>query len=233
MERQPEAELMDDLEQALAYDSADFEEPHSQVLTLFTEKFPGLELSGPVLDIGCGPGDVSCRFVRRFAGIELIGIDGAAAMLALAERRRVAEPAISQRLTYVNCLLPGSPIPVHPYQAIISSSFLHHLHRPEVLWQTVAQLAQPGCLIYMVDLMRPPDEATAQQLVDRYAAGEPAILRRDFHHSLLAAFTVAEVRQQLRAAGLQLQVEPCSDRHLVVWGRYETQPDSPYRLRID
>jgi trans-aconitate methyltransferase len=219
MERRPEAELMDEMAQAEAYAGADFEEPHSKVLTLFTDKFSGLELAGPVLDIGCGPGDVSCRFVRRFAGIELIGVDGSAAMLALAERRRGTEMAIAQRLTFVNCVLPSTSIPDHPYRAIISTSFLHHLHHPEVLWHTVTQLARPGCVIFVVDLMRPPNEIAAQRLVDQYTVGEPAILRRDFHHSLLAAFTVHEVRQQLKSAGLALRVEPCSDRHLVAWGR--------------
>jgi len=42
----------------------------------------------------------------------------------------------------------------------------------------------------------------------------------DFYRSLLAAFTPAEVRAQLRAAGLEeLAVEVISDRHLFVSGR--------------
>ena len=220
MQRRPEPELMEEMEQALAYAGADFAEPHNRVVSLFTEKFPGLELTGTVLDIGCGPGDVSARFVRRFPGIRLVGLDGSAAMLTLAERNRAAETAIAERITYLHCVLPHSPIPDLAYQAMVSNSLLHHLHQPEVLWQAVEQLARPGCLIFMVDLRRPADEAEALRLVERYAAGEPAILRRDYYHSLLAAFTVDEVRQQLQEAGLPgLQVEACSDRHLVVWGR--------------
>jgi hypothetical protein len=41
-------------------------------------------------------------------------------------------------------------------------------------------------------------------------------LRRDFYNSLLAAFTVEEVR--LQTADLNLTVEEISDRHLFVYG---------------
>jgi len=45
------------------------------------------------------------------------------------------------------------------------------------------------------------------------------VLRRDFHASLCAAFSPAEVEAQLRAAGLAgLRVNVASDRHLTVTG---------------
>ena len=62
----------------------------------------------------------------------------------------------------------------------------------------------------MMDLLRP---------VSPEAADAPPILRRDFRHSPLAAYRPAEVRTQLRAAGLgRVEVEAVSDRHLLVWG---------------
>ena len=44
------------------------------------------------------------------------------------------------------------------------------------------------------------------------------ILKHDFGASLHAAFTVSEVQDQLQTAGLALDVEAVSDRHLVVSG---------------
>jgi hypothetical protein len=71
-----------------------------------------------------------------------------------------------------------------------------------------------------MDLARPESEAEAQDLVDRYAEGAPDILREDFYNSLLAAYTMDEIRAQLRDAGLNsLEVAPASDRHWVVSGR--------------
>ena len=51
------------------------------------------------------------------------------------------------------------------------------------------------------------------------AAGAPAILRRDFYHSLLAAFTEDEVTTQLARMNLtRLLIDVIDDRHWVVGG---------------
>lgn len=50
MVRIPEPELMNEREQAEAYAGADFEEPHSQVMRLFDIAFPGIEVTGTILD---------------------------------------------------------------------------------------------------------------------------------------------------------------------------------------
>ena len=59
----------------------------------------------------------------------------------------------------------------------------------------------------------------AQQFVELYAEGEAEVLRQDFYHSLLAAYSAEEVEQQLVIAGLSgLEVSIVSDRHLTVSG---------------
>ena len=82
MERTPEPELMNDAEQAAAYAFADFEEPHSRFIELFRETFPAEVVAGAVLDLGCGPGDITIRFVHAFPECVVHGVDGAVAMLA-------------------------------------------------------------------------------------------------------------------------------------------------------
>jgi 2-polyprenyl-3-methyl-5-hydroxy-6-metoxy-1,4-benzoquinol methylase len=101
----------------------------------------------------------------------------------------------------------------------VSNSLLHHLHDPAVLWSSLRQLAVPGALVVVRDLRRPADGAALRALVARHGAGAPAVLRRDFAHSLRAAFRPEEVRQQLAAAGLErLEVRPWQDRYLDIWG---------------
>jgi SAM-dependent methyltransferase len=219
MQRIPEPELMDDPQQAAAYAAADFAEAHSRIVAAFEQFFPQDEVAGPVLDLGCGPGDIGFRFAARFPGCEIIGVDGAAAMLALAQQRKAADPALGPRVSFVEGLLPAAPIPEQAYAAIISNSLLHHLHDPAALWETVAQHAVRGTRVFIADLFRPQSTALARDLVDRYAAGEPELLRRDFYHSLCAAFEPAEIAAQLEAAGLQeLAVDILTDRHMVVHG---------------
>ena len=80
MDRIPEPELMDDPAQALAYARADFSEPHEAFVGYFQERFPQWR-PRRVLDLGCGPADVTIRFARAYPECEIVGVDGAEAML--------------------------------------------------------------------------------------------------------------------------------------------------------
>jgi hypothetical protein len=82
----------------------------------------------------------------------------------------------------------------------------------------VRKAARPGTKVFIMDLMRPASATLVDDFVERYCGNEPAILKHDFGASLRAAFTVDEVREQLRVAGLALDVEAVSDRHLIVHG---------------
>ena len=219
MQRVVEPELMDDQTQAEAYAGADFEEAHARIVQAFDINFPGVELEGTILDLGCGPGDIAFRFAARFPNCSVIGVDGSGAMISLANERRAYETLLRDRVTFIEGFIPGAPIPQGPYSAIVSNSLLHHLHHPEVLWQTVSRYASPGTKIFIVDLFRPMSEEDARQIVDEYSANEPEVLRRDFYNSLLAAFEPKEIRQQLAEAGLtDLQVKEISDRHVLIFG---------------
>jgi len=181
--------------------------------------FPRIEVSGAVLDLGCGPGDIGFRFAARYPDCEIFGVDGAAAMIALARQRKAADAAVGHRVNFIEGMLPGAPIPGLAYAAIISNSLLHHLHDPAVLWDVVTRHAGSGTHIFIADLYRPQSLNEARRLVDAYAADEPGVLRRDFYHSLCAAFEPGEIEMQLADAGLhELSVDVVSDRHLVVHG---------------
>jgi SAM-dependent methyltransferase len=213
--RTPEPELMDDAAQALAYANADFATPHEAFVDRFVVRFG--HVSGICLDIGCGPADVVVRLARRCPHLVIDGIDGAEAMLALG-RERIARERMQNRVRLYRAFLPGDPLPRTAVDVISSNSILHHLHEPQALWTTVRKAARPGTKVFIMDLMRPASATLVDHFVEHYCGNEPAILKHDFGASLHAAFTVSEVRDQLQAAGLALDVEAVSDRHLVVSG---------------
>jgi SAM-dependent methyltransferase len=218
--RIPEPELMDEAAQAKAYAEADFAAPHERCVDLFAASWPAARggVAGVALDLGCGPADVVVRMARRFPSLVVDGVDGAEAMLALG-RARVQAAGLGNRVRLYRAFLPDDPLPRTSYDVVTSNSILHHLHDPQVLWRTLWRCAAPGAHVFVMDLMRPSTTEAAAALVERYAAGEPDILRRDFHASLLAAFTPDEVRAQLAAAGLgRLVVDVVSDRHLTISG---------------
>ena len=216
--RRPEPELMLEPEQARAYAEADFAAPHEGFVDAFAAAFPE-PVSGPVLDLGCGPGDVSLRFAARYPDCEVDGLDGAPAMLAAGDALLAGHPAAARVHLAEGCL-PAARGPRAPYATIISNSLLHHLHDPMVLWQAIRHDAAPGARVFVMDLRRPDSEAAVQALVAEHAADAPPVLRRDFEHSLHAAFTPEEARAQLAAAGLDgFTVTVTSDRHMTIHGR--------------
>jgi SAM-dependent methyltransferase len=216
MDRIPEPELMDDLEQARAYADADFSEPHQAFVRHFQDRFPGFA-RGQVLDLGCGPADVTMRFARAYPEVSVTGVDGAEAMLALG-RDLLARHDLADRVTLVRACLPA-PLE-RRYDAVISNSLLHHLADPVVLWEAIGQAARSGAPVLVMDLLRPHSIEAAEHLAATYAGDAPAVLRKDFFNSLLAAYQPDEIAAQLRAARLaHLKIEQVSDRHVVVWGR--------------
>jgi ubiquinone/menaquinone biosynthesis C-methylase UbiE len=218
MDRIPEPELMDDPAQALAYARADFEQPHSQFITQFRACFPDWRGHGHVLDLGCGPGDICQRFARAFPNTHIHGIDAAPAMLHIG-REDLRAAQLDDRVELIKGYLPGALLPREHYDAVISNSLLHHLHDPQALWKSILRHAVSGAPVFVMDLRRPASRDEATALVESYAAGEPEVLRTDFHNSLLAAYRLDEIAVQLHLAEIDwLHVEALGDRHLIAYG---------------
>lgn len=220
MERVPEPEeLMNDIEQALAYARADFSEANQLFISLLEDIADDTGLQGALLDLGCGPANIPLELARRHANLRIDALDGAAAMLDLARQHLDEDDAIASRIRLMCEYLPCPALQHGSYQSVVSNSLLHHLADPGVLWQTVRECAAPGAHVVVMDLMRPTSALAVDSLVETYTLDEPDVLRRDFRNSLFAAYTLEEVAKQLDDAGLDsLQLAAVSDRHLAVTG---------------
>ena len=223
MQRIPEPELMDEVGQVLAYAQADFAASDAAMVERLAQ-LCGEDPGTTLVDLGCGPGNISLLLADRWPAAKVLGLDGAPRMLAVAlERLAGASPDLAARLRFKQALLPlaaAGELEAR-FSAVVSNSLLHHLHDPAALWQTVIQLGAHGAFVYVQDLRRPDNGEAVEGLVAAEMASAPEVLRRDYRASLHAAFTVVEVEQQLEQAGLaaQLQVAPRQERYLEVWGR--------------
>ncbi len=216
MPRVLEPELMDDPAQAVAYAGADFAEENQGFVERFKEYFPEFS-QGRILDLGCGPADIPIRFARLYPACQVVGVDASAPMIRLGEQA-VQQAGLSDRIT-LRCERFDAVLGARIVDAAISNSLLHHLPNPLLFWNKLRQLVKPGSPVLVMDLLRPDSAEEAQAIVDQYAADEPAILRRDFYNSLLAAFTEDEVTTQLARMNLtRLLIDIPDDRHWVVGG---------------
>ena len=216
MKRIVEPELMEDETQVKAYSEADFEQGHSKIIQLLDEVFGGIDISGNILDLGCGSGDITFRIADRFPNTRITAVDGSKAMLHFADKK-ATEIGVRDRVNFIQSMIPDFAIPKQGYDLIISTSFLHHLHYPDILWQTIKEHSRPGTKVFIADLIRPENKNTANGIVNEFAKNEPEVLKEDFYNSLLAAFTPDEVKDQLNKANLN-QLSIYVDRYIIVYG---------------
>ena len=215
MDRILEPEIMDGAAEADAYARADFADSNQWYADHFTAEFPGHLRQ--IVDLGCGPADVTVRVAHIAQHAHIVAVDGSAAMLEFASKA-LHGARLAGRVELHLGRLPGLSLPEHHFDAVLSKDMLHHLPDPQALWSEVRRLGRPGAAVYVMDLMRPDSPLEAREIVERVASREHPLLKEDFYNSLCAAFTVAEVRGQLGAAGLPLTVEAVTDRHMRVKG---------------
>jgi SAM-dependent methyltransferase len=218
MDRVTEPELMVDDDQAVAYSEAKFGEAHQAAVNRFGEVFPDFS-SGRILDIACGPADITVRFARAYPEARLVGLEGSPPMLALG-RQRVAEAGLDARVGFAHMVLPDPDLTqLGTFDAVVCTNSLHHFHDPGVMWEAMRATARSGAYLFVQDLYRPASPERAEAIVDESAGSEPEVLRRDFYNSLCAAFTPSEIEAQLAAAGLPgFTVGVVTDRHLAAYG---------------
>lgn len=91
MNRVLEPELMQDLLQVQAYAEADFSESENSLIKRIEEildlESKQLGSKSLIVDLGCGPGNITERLSTRWPFSKILGIDGSEAMLAVARPR--------------------------------------------------------------------------------------------------------------------------------------------------
>jgi len=208
---------MTDDAQALAYARADFEQVNQGFVDRFRASFPK-GVGGTLVDLGCGPGDIPVRFARALPGYAITAVDGSEPMVILAQQAARAA-GVEDRVRVLCARLPMLPLPLQSFDAVVSNSLVHHIPDPFLFWNEVVRLGKPGATVLIMDLFRPESPERAHEIVEQYAADQAPLVKQDFFNSLCAAFTLREVRSQIRSRGLGgLVCELASDRHWVVWG---------------
>lgn len=206
---------MDGEAEAGAYARADFADSNQWYADHLAAEFPGHLRE--IVDLGCGPADVTLRVARAAPQARIVAVDGSGPMLDHA-RIAVTAAKLSGRITLHLGRIPGLPLAEHRFDAVLSKDMLHHLPDPHALWSEVRRLARPGAAVYVMDLIRPDSPLAAKEIVERVAAHEPPVLKQDFYNSLCAAFTPEEARNQLRSAELPLSVVQATERHMLIKG---------------
>lgn len=220
LERILEPEVMDGLEEALAYDRMD----HSEVNRLFVEHLQAwweanpsplssLKEDSPILDVGCGTGLIPIEAARQLPGVKITGVDLAESMLAIG-REHLRKTGLIDRVELIHCDAKKLPFQDETFFAVVSNSIIHHIPAPLACLREMVRVCKKGGTLFVRDLFRPESMDELNRLVSLHAANADAQQRHLFAASLHAALTLAEIRQGVAELGFDPQsVMQTSDRH--------------------
>lgn len=210
LERVLEPEVMDAAHDALDYDSMD----HATVNHVFADDFLSAHPdTSEILDLGTGTARIPIEICRRDRRAHVLGIDLAASMLDLAQANVVLE-GLTDRIRLELVDAKSLPYADHRFTAVISNSIVHHIPEPRHVLTEMVRVSRPGALLFVRDLMRPPDRETLEHLVEVYATGANDRQRQLFADSLAAALSIEEIRALAVDLGFNRQaVAASSDRH--------------------
>ncbi|MEU6058468.1 class I SAM-dependent methyltransferase [Streptomyces sp. NPDC047097] len=101
-----------------------------------------------VLDVGSGPGVLSCLLAEVFPYAEVVAVDGTPELLAAAERRATAQGA---RVTTLHADLPGELPALGEADLLWAANSLHHLGDQRAALAGFAERLRPGGLLAIVE----------------------------------------------------------------------------------
>jgi len=210
LQRVLEPEVMDSAEEAHDYDAMD----HATVNRVFVDDFLLLwDGRGSLLDVGTGTAQIPIELCRRLAQTKVVAIDLAEHMLAVG-RENVRRAGLEDRIGLQLCDAKRMPFKDGMFGGVISNSIVHHIPEPRLVLAEMVRVVVPAGILFVRDLLRPPDPTTLTALVDQYAAGANDHQRKMFADSLHAALTLAEVRALVAGLGFDAStVRQTSDRH--------------------
>ncbi|NSC22217.1 class I SAM-dependent methyltransferase [Streptomyces albus subsp. chlorinus] len=105
---------------------------------------------GRVLDIGSGPGVVSCLLAQRFPEAEVVAVDQAPGLLERT-RRRAAAHGLSDRVATRRADLPEEMDGLERAELIWTSHAVHHLGDQQAALDALAGRLRPGGLLAVAE----------------------------------------------------------------------------------
>lgn len=210
MQRVLEPEVMDTWEEAVDYDAMDFVEVNTAFAQRAIELGP---LAAKVLDAGTGTARIPVLLCQMKSQWRVWGVDLAQNMLQIGYQH-VEQTGLQNQIVLEVVDAKQLPYENGHFEMVISNSLVHHLPDPLPFFQELKRVLQPNGAILIRDLIRPPDRATMNRLVESIGTEYNEHQKKLFRDSLQAALTLDEVNQLISQVGLQgVRVYQSSDRH--------------------
>ena len=230
MNREPEPELMNKKSQVKAYCAADFSLGENNLIKFISNylKINNINLSRNdlIVDLGCGPGNISEKLSERWPEVNVLGIDGSQEMIREAESRVFKSKIIDKyrNLNYVCSdireIYSHEIFSKKEITLLVSNSFIHHIIDLDHFFKFIINLSNKETINFHKDLIRPKDEQMALKLKDKCSQKFSSILTNDYYASLKASYRKNEVQEKILELNLNsMNVIEETKEYLIVYGK--------------
>jgi SAM-dependent methyltransferase len=122
-----------------------------------------------LLDVGCGPGTITCDLARAVAPGRVVGVDAAPAVVAEARARAVDVPGVVFEVADLFAL----PYPDDAFDVVHAHQVLQHVADPVAALVELRRVCRPGGLVAVRDSDYPaftyaPAEPALDRAIDAY-----------------------------------------------------------------
>ena len=230
MERTVEPELMEREDQVISYAKADFSEGENNLINQINHYLIKnniyLNEKDLIVDLGCGPGNISEKLSIKWPKTNVVGIDGSQEMIRMAElnKKNSSNRRRFKNLRYI-CAdiksLKSSEISFEKnISLLVSNSLIHHITYLDDFFNCIERLSSDLTINFHKDLKRPNDEKTALYLKEKCGEIYNMVLTNDYYASLKASYTSKELKDFIFENKLSsLEVFEEGDKYLVIYGK--------------
>jgi ubiquinone/menaquinone biosynthesis C-methylase UbiE len=143
----------------------------------------------------------------------VLAVDASASMLDVA-RIHIELSGLMSRIMLDRTDAKELPFDDERFAVVMSNSIVHHIPQPRDMLAEAVRVCVGQGLLFVRDLLRPPNSAALDLLVTTYAGDEDERARQMFRQSLAAALSLDEMRDIARQLGFAADsVQVTSDRH--------------------
>ena len=227
MDRKAEPELMLTKNQVDSYSDADFSEGEIKFIQVIKnylkKKNIVLTHNDLIVDLGCGPGNISERLAIEWPNTSIIGIDGSEEMIQKANFRKNSKEYSLVNLSYlckdIKNIRLNEISKKKKINLLVSNSLIHHLTHLSEFFNCIISLSNSETLNFHKDLIRPINEKTALELKAECSLNHNETLTNDYYASLKASYNVEEMKNFTLEKKLNhLKVLEEENKYLILYG---------------
>ena len=230
MERIPEPELMESRNQVEAYIEGDFSKGEKNFITFINSYLISnkiyLSSEDLIVDLGCGPGNITEKISLNWPEVKVIGIDGSNEMIKEAQSRKILSKnkELFRNIKYVCADIKNIELNKIFFKneatLLVSNSLIHHINNIDHFFDCIANLSTKDTINFHKDLKRPKDEKTALKLKKKCGEIYNKTLTNDYYASLKASYRRNELLSIISERMYSsLDVIEDGDEYLILYGK--------------